>query len=134
MGALDLTGSSHILKRKKRLSLVSGQHPRMVPQGGLFPGAFVSTAGAAPVIPISRGDTTVPALLREAQSVIVVSLGLGALRAYSNTPRSAGKKASEEVSNRLLMRANRKTKESGGQASQGCVFAMPVGEAAESRC
>lgn len=38
----------------------------MVPQGELFPGAFVSTAGAAPVILISRGDMTVSELLREA--------------------------------------------------------------------
>lgn len=91
MGALDLTGPSHILKRDKWLSLVSGQPPRMVPWGGLFPGAFVSTAGAAPALLISRGDMTVPALLREAQRVIAVLPGQEALRAYSNTPRSAGK-------------------------------------------
>lgn len=89
--ALDLTGPSHVLKRNKWLSFVSEQPPRMVPRGGLFPGAFVSTAGAAPVLLISRGDMTVPALLREAQSVIAVSPGQGALRAYLNTPRSAGK-------------------------------------------
>lgn len=66
MIALDLTGSGHILKRKKRLNLISGQHPRMAPHGGLFPGVFVSSAGAVLLIVVSRGAVAVLVLLREA--------------------------------------------------------------------
>lgn len=122
---MGLTGPGHVLKRNKRRSLVAGQHPRTVPQGGLFPGAFVSTAGAMPGILISRGGVTGPALLREASECHCGVTGArGPERVYSNTPRSAGKQASEEVSNRLSHASKQENqRESGGEPSQGCTLA-----------
>lgn len=64
----------------------------MVPQGGLLPGVFVSTAGAVLVILVSRGAVTVPVLLKGAWSAAAGVTGArGPERVYSNTPRSAVK-------------------------------------------
>lgn len=112
MITLDLTGPGHILKRKKRLNLVSGQHPRMAPQGEPFSGVFVSTVGAVLVILVSGEAVTVPVLLRGAWSATAESLELEALRKQIHTlPGQLAIKPRRKYLTDSHMQANRKTKE-----------------------
>lgn len=113
---------------------MSGQHPRMVPQEGPFPGVFVSTAGAMFVILVSRGAVTVPVLLRGAWSATAESLALETLREYIQTPpgQLASKPQRKYLTDSHLQSKQENQRVEDKRASL-LIFATPVGEAVDLR-